>query len=304
MIRYTPEALAHLDDVPGRGPVGRGRAHSISPDEVEADVRDHVAAALEHADQPVTERAVADVLERLGPAGAVGGRQPPVDLEVPGRHLEAGRPPGGREQVKALPGEAYQAGRGLVGRVRGLPHGWRLAYVAFGLFALGMIAFPLFPAFLIASYFAARADVALARERGEALGARRWLVYPPMVILSVALFVALAFWPVDCRASTPAHMPRAVKPDVAAAVGVSREDRRAGRRRSTRSSGPCPRGGSSCRWSPCGSRGCRPPCSRRSAARFRRADALIVLLLSATVFVLWLSKADAAWRALNVLWDA
>ena len=44
---------------------------------------------------------------------------------------------------------------------------------------------------LLASYFAARADVALARERGEALGARRWLVYPPMVVVSLVLFLAL-----------------------------------------------------------------------------------------------------------------
>jgi hypothetical protein len=300
VIRYTPEALAHLDAYLAEVRSAVAGHNSISPDEVEADVRDHVAAALERADQPVTERAVADVLERLGPP----------EQWVADSHrsiwkylADTLKPVGHRavENIKALPGEAYQAGRGLVGRVRGLPHGWRLAYVAFGLFALGMIAFPLFPAFLLASYFAARADVSLARERGEALGARRWLVYPPMVVLSVALFVALAFWPVIPGVHA-GNLPRSVKPDVAAAVGVS-----------VKIVEPVVAiytvvGALSAWWIILSLVALRfpglpavlfPP----FGSRFRRADALIVLLLSATVFVLWLSKADAAWRALNVLWD-
>jgi hypothetical protein len=301
VIRYTPEALAHLDEYLTEVRSAVAGHNSISPDEVEADVRDHVAAALEHADEPVTERAVADVLERLGPP----------EQWVADSHrsiwkylADTLKPVGHRavENIKALPGEAYQAGRGLVGRVRGLPHEWRLAYVAFGLFALGMIAFPLFPAFLLASYFAARADVSLARERGEALGARRWLVYPPMVVLSVALFVALAFWPVFPGVHA-GQLPRAVRPDVAAAVGVS-----------VKIVEPVVAiytvvGALSAWWvilSLVALRFPRLPGAMFPpfGARFRRADALIVLLLSATVFVLWLSKADAAWRALNVLWDA
>jgi len=300
VIRYTPEALAHLDEYLAEVRSAVAGHNSISPDEVEADVRDHVAAALEHADQPVTERAVADVLERLGPP----------EQWVADSHrsiwkylADTLKPVGHRavENIKALPGEAYQAGRGLVGRVRGLPHGWRLAYVAFGLFALGMIAFPLFPAFLIASYFAARADVSLARERGEPLGARRWLVYPPMVVLSVALFIALAFWPV-IPCARAADIPWGLRGEVASAAGVS-----------VRVIEPVAIvysivGGLSIWWMILSLVTLRFP--RLPAAlfppfgtRFRRSDALIVLLLSATVLVLWLSKVDAAWRALNVLWD-
>ena len=38
-------------------------------------------------------------------------------------------------------------------------------------------------------------------------------------------------------------------------------------------------------------------------AKIRRVDALLVLLLSATVFVCWLSKAETAWRvAQEVVW--
>lgn len=299
MIRYTPEALAHLDDYLADVRSAVAGHNSISPDEVETDVRDHVAAALEHADQPVTARAVADVLERLGP---------PTEWIADNHRsiwkylVDTLKPVGHRalEQVRALPGEAYQAGRGLVGRVRGLPHGWRLAYVAFGLFVLGLIAFPLFPAFLIASYFAARADVALARERGETLGARKWLVYPSMVIVSLVLLLALTLWPIALGGAA-AEMPRSVRSDVATAVGVPAKVIQpvVGTYVAV--------GALSVWWALLSLVTLRFPNLAGAlfppfGSRFRRSDALIVLLLSATVFVLWLSKAETAWRGLQVLW--
>jgi hypothetical protein len=299
MIRYTPEALAHLDDYLTEVRSAVAGHASISPDEVEADVRDHMAAALEHAEQPVTERAVADVLERLGP--------PTQWVADSHRSIwkylaDTLKPVGHRavEQVKALPGEAYQAGRGLVARVRGLPHGWRLAYVAFGLFVLGMIAFPLFPAFLIASYLAARADVSLARERGEALGARRWLVYPPMVVVSLVLMLALALWPMAI-AGPASQIPWSARSHVAEAVGVSPQVIE-----------PVAAiyaivGALSAWWVVLSLILLRFPRLPGAlfppfGARFRRSDALIVFLLAATVFVLWLSRVEVAWRGLEVLW--
>jgi hypothetical protein len=301
MIRYTPEALAHLDGYLAEVRSAVAGHASISPDEVETDVRDHVAAALEHAEQPVTARAVADVLERLGPpAEWVGDNHRSIWKYL----VDTLKPVGHRavENIKALPGEAYNAGRGLANRVRAMPHGWRLAYVAFGLFALGLVAFPLLPAFLIASYFAARADVALAREHGEQLGARRWLVYPPMVIVSLVLLLVLAFWPIAI-AGPASQIPWKLRPDVAAAVGVS-----------THIIEPVAAvylivGALSVWWAVASLVVLRFPKLPAAlfppfGARFRRADALIVLLLSATVFVLWLSKIETAWRGVQVLWQA
>jgi hypothetical protein len=301
MIRYTPEALAHLDDYLAEVRSAVAGHASISPDEVETDVRDHVAAALEHAEQPVTARAVADVLERLGPpAEWVGDNHRSIWKYL----VDTLKPVGHRavENIKALPGEAYNAGRGLANRVRAMPHGWRLAYVAFGLFALGLVAFPLLPAFLIASYFAARADVALAREHGEQLGARRWLVYPPMVIVSLVLLLVLALWPMAI-AGPASQIPWKLRPEVAAAVGVS-----------THIIEPVAAiylivGALSAWWGVASLVVLRFPRLPAAlfppfGARFRRADALIVLLLSATVFVLWLSKIETAWRGVQVLWQA
>jgi hypothetical protein len=299
VIRYTPEALAHLDDYLAEVRSAVAGHNSISPDEVEADVRDHVTAALEHAEQPITEQAVADVLERLGPPDQWVADSRRSIWKYLGDKL---KPVGYRavEGIKALPGEAYQAGRGLAARVRGLPHGWRLAYVAFGLFALGMVAFPLFPAFLIASYIAARADVALARERGEPLGARRWLVYPPMVVVSLVLFVALTLWPIGLGAAA-AEINWRVRSDVAGVIGVPVKIVQPVVGIYTAA------GALSVWWMLLSLVTLRFPGLPAAllppfGTRFRRADALIVLLLSATVFVLWLSQVETAWRVLTVLW--
>jgi hypothetical protein len=79
--------------------------------------------------------------------------------------------------------------------VRG-PEDWRLAYLTFAVFALGVVAFPLFPLFLLVSYVLGRAAMAAAAEKGVVLGARRWLVYPPVVLVGLSLLLAVLFWPV------------------------------------------------------------------------------------------------------------
>jgi hypothetical protein len=75
------------------------------------------------------------------------------------------------------------------------PDDWRLAYISFGLLALGLVIPPLLILLLPASFCVARASVARAQERDEPLGARRWLVYPPLVLVSLVLFVPLFLWP-------------------------------------------------------------------------------------------------------------
>ena len=67
MIRLAPDAQNYLDEYLAdiRSAVA-GHA-SLSPDEIEQDVRDHVFAALEDTHGPVTARQLAAVLQRLGP---------------------------------------------------------------------------------------------------------------------------------------------------------------------------------------------------------------------------------------------
>lgn len=301
MTRLTPEAQAYLDEYleDVRSAV-TGHA-SISPDDIEQDVRDHVSAALEGAGDPITAPQVAAVLDRLGPPDQwVADERRSIWKYLTDRLKPVGHK--AVEQIKALPGEAYQAGRGLAARVRGMPRDWRLAYIAFGLFALGMVAFPLFPAFLIASYFAARADVALSREKGEALGARRWLVYPPLVIVSAVLFLALAAWPIGPAVGLSHQIPRSLTGEVGGLMHVSPKAVQ------PVAAAYLAVGAVSLWWGVASLVVLRFPGLPGAlfppfGSKIRRIDAMIVLLLSATVFVVWLSKVDVAWRvASEVLW--
>jgi hypothetical protein len=294
MIRLTPEAQIYLDDYLEDVRSAVAGQPGISPSEIKEDVREHVFAALEKAEMPVSAAQLAAVLDRLGPPSMWVSDEPRsiwkylTDKLKPVGHKAV-------EQIKALPGEAYQAGRGLAARVRGLSHDWRLAYVAFGLFALGLVAFPLFPAFLLASYFVARADVAVARERGETLGARRWLVYPSLIIVSVILFLALAAWPIAPAVGISHDIPRSLKTDVADMMHVS-----------PKAVQPVAAtylavGAVSLWWSIASMVVLRWPGLMAVlfppfGSKIRRIDAVIVLLLSATVFVCWLSKVDTAWQ--------
>jgi hypothetical protein len=301
MVRLTPEARAYLDDYLADVRSAVVGHQSLSPDEIEQDVRDHVYSALEGAREPVTAPQVAAVLDRLGPPAQWVADEPRSVWKYLADKL---KPVGHKavEQIKALPSDAYQVGRGLAARVRGLSHDWRLSYVAFGLFAFGLIAFPLFPAFLLASYFAARADVALARERGTTLGARRWLVYPPLVVVSLVLFFILAAWPIGPAVGLSHQIPRSLWGDAGEIMHVS-----------PRAVQPVSAvylavGAVSLWWAIASLVTLRfpglpgllfPP----FGSKIRRIDALIVLFLSAAVFVVWLSKIETAWRVMTeVAW--
>jgi hypothetical protein len=301
MTRFTPEAQTCLEDYLADVRSAVAGHQSVSPDEIEQDVRDHVVAALEGTRGPIIAADVAAVLERLGPPNQWVADEPRSMWKYLSDKL---KPVGHKavEQIKALPGEAYQAGRGIAARVRDMSNDWRLAYLAFGLFVVGLIAFPLFPAFLIGAYFAARADVALARERGETLGARRWLVYPPMAILSVALLLIIAIWPIAPAVALSHQIPRSLWPDVSGMMHVS-----PGAVQPV-SGLYLAIGTVSLWWCICSLIVLRfpnlpgvlfPPFGKC----IRRQDATLLFLLAGTAFVCWLSRAETAWAITNmVLW--
>jgi hypothetical protein len=149
------------------------RGHrSADPAEVERDVREHVDAELAGAPEPVDLASLRQVLDRLG---------------APGTWVAA---------------EDRPAWRRVLDRLRSGPEDWRLAYLTFGGFLLGVLLFlagpvlwPLPLVLLGASVLMARASLALMGEHGEAVGPRRWLLYPPLVLAYVAVAVGLAAWP-------------------------------------------------------------------------------------------------------------
>jgi hypothetical protein len=122
-------------------------------------------------------------------------------------------------RVSAQGRQAGQAAGAWLGRG---PEDWRLAYIAFGLLVLGLIIPPLLIGLLPASFCAARAALTVARERDEPLGARRWLIYPPLVLVSLLVTSVVLLWPIAPGAGLAHEMWRSYRADLVAAVPFPR----------------------------------------------------------------------------------
>ena len=194
-LDLAPEAAARLEEYLSQVRAALAGAADVHPDEVEADIREHVGNELHAAPRPVPLPALDAVLARLGPP-AQWGAAPDPTLFGRARHL-----------IRASLRDARVIAAERAMRVRfALWHGpedWRLPYLSFGVFALGALTVFVFPLALLVSYVLSRAGLAVAREKGITLGAgRKWLLYPPVVIVSLALLLAVTLWPVAAGIAT------------------------------------------------------------------------------------------------------
>lgn len=197
-LGLTPAAEARFDDYLRQMRRALAGAPDVNPDDIEADIREHVENELRAAARPVEPFVLEAVLRRLGP---------------PTQWLPPGRPPV-TAQVSAtfstLGGYLWARWRAARAAVWRGPEDWRLPYLSFGVFALGVLALPFFPLFLVVSYVLSRAGLALAADRGVALDAgRKWLLYPPVVLVSLALVLAVAATPVGIIGVTVESIDRA-----------------------------------------------------------------------------------------------
>jgi hypothetical protein len=137
-------------------------SRTVQADDVEQSVREHVEIALAGVPAPVGAESLASVLERLG------------------------------SPERWLPDDERPAWRRMMDRISNGPEDWRLAYLSFGLFLLSMLFFPVGGfLLLLPAYLLSRAYVEFVVGRGENIGARRWLVYPAIVV--PLLFALLIF---------------------------------------------------------------------------------------------------------------
>lgn len=158
MIEMTPAARDRFDNYLQRMRNELRGTRSVAADEVEQSVREHIEIALADAQSPVGATEVIGVLDRLGP---------------PERWLADEDQPNWRQFKDRI----------LKHLLNG-SDGWRLAYIAFGLFLASALFFGAGGFFLmIPAMLVSRAYVDLARDRGEPLGARRWLVYPAIAVV-------------------------------------------------------------------------------------------------------------------------
>ena len=123
--------------------------------EVEQNIAEHIERELEGTPEPVSAGVLEGVLARLGsPSQWV----PPEALGWWGR---------------------------LIIKLRTDSQDWRLAYVSFALLLTGLLFFlatPLIFVFIGASFITSRAALAAAGGPKD-LGAQRWLLYPPLLIV-------------------------------------------------------------------------------------------------------------------------
>jgi hypothetical protein len=182
MTAFTPAADARLHAYLTQVRQALCNHPDVSPDDVEADLREHIDTEFAHLNRPVMLSELDAVLAQLGP---------------PTQWANAGANSQSSPRIEPFDWTVFLAGarRRVLGVFASLwkgPEDWRLAYLTFGLtllapFTLGFT--------LVVAYVFGRAAVELAKEKGQPLGARRWLTYPAIVVVALPLFLALSLSP-------------------------------------------------------------------------------------------------------------
>jgi hypothetical protein len=163
-LMLTPDAQRELDRYLRRVNLALRGHSSVDAEDVERDVRGHIASELAASSRPVDEARLRDVLERLG------------------------------SPSQWVPLDDFSLWRKVLVGVRSGSQDWWLAFLTFALLVIGLLTAPAGLMLLLASIPMARATLALLEEQGELVGARRWLVYPPLIVsylaFAGAVFVA------------------------------------------------------------------------------------------------------------------
>lgn len=182
MTAFTPAAESRLLDYLAQVRQALFAHPDVSPDDVEADVREHIDTEFTALSRPVTLGELEVILDRLGPptqwAAAGAASQLPPRVEP--------------FDWKGLAAAVRRRVLGVFATLWRGPDDWRLPYLTFILtllapFTLGIS--------LLVAYFFGRAAIELAKEKGQPLGARRWLVYPAILAIVVPLLLAVVFTP-------------------------------------------------------------------------------------------------------------
>jgi hypothetical protein len=196
----APEAAARLDAYLVQVREALAGAADVNPDEIDADIREHVENELRAVPRPVPLAALEAVLTKLGPPAQWGAAPDPTTFRR-ARHLlseglRSARAAAAERAKRMRTAAAERAKRVRIALWNG-PEDWRLAYLSFGVFALGALTVFVFPIALLVSYVLSRAGLAVAKEKGIDLGAgRKWLLYPPVVLVSASLLSVVVAWPV------------------------------------------------------------------------------------------------------------
>ena len=157
MIEMTQPARERLDEYLRRVRSYLRFSRTVDPQEVERDIREHIETALADCAAPVKPDELDAVVGQLGSPN------------------------------QWVPEEELPWWRRMVLRLHSGPEDWRLAYVTIGLFIGSFVLVGIWPVVIAASFLCARATLSLSDELGEPLGPKRWLVYPPLIVVYLLL---------------------------------------------------------------------------------------------------------------------
>jgi hypothetical protein len=161
----TQEARQRLDQYLHQVHTALSGCRSVSAEEVERDIREHIALEFESTTDAVSVGQLDPVLARLGrPDQWVPQQEPPL-------------------------------WRRVLLRLRRGPEDWRLAYLVLILLVVGFVFPPLLLYVLPLTWLMSRAALAVARDRNESLGPQRWFLYPSLVIVNAGLVLILLLGP-------------------------------------------------------------------------------------------------------------
>ncbi len=183
MIELTVGAERHLDEYLGKMRASLTGCPSVSVEDVERDVTEHIEKSLSEAPTPVDLPALREVLALLGSPSQW----------IPEEELSWKR------RGRLALGRGRLALRRALSRLWSGPEDFRLAYLSIATLALALPLIeaepePLWSITLVAlSFILARTSIAAA-ETPEALGAQRWLVYPVLIMIYLPLAAGLLFW--------------------------------------------------------------------------------------------------------------
>ena len=164
MTEFTSEAAKMRNDYLRKIRAYVGASTTADPDEVQADVLEHIEQALSEAEQPVSVEVLSCVLEQLG------------------------------KPEQWLQEDELSWWRKMIIHLRTGPEDWRLAYLSLGVLIVGTLL--ACPFGLIASFLLSRAAISLVGEPDPP--AKKWLIYPSLIItyFLIGLFgLFVLLWP-------------------------------------------------------------------------------------------------------------
>ncbi len=161
-IEYSQNATSRIEDYFQKVRNSLMISRGVDAQEVIDGLREHIERELSGKPQPISEADAADVIRRLG---------------SPEQFVDESEMAWWRKF-------SYRMQKG--------PEDWRLAYLSFGVLILGGLLTG--PFGLIASFLLARASLAVS-GRAEC-EAKRWLLYPSLILMYVMMLGLGLLWPI------------------------------------------------------------------------------------------------------------